>query len=104
MIAVAALRPGALLPTLLAHAFTAGGALAVWARCAAGAVMAAAAMLAVTLAVALMLTLGRLAVTLVLAVLTMLAVALGRRRLLRGGGGGDRDGKGRNDVLHDDNS
>ena len=69
--------------------------------------MAAAAMLAVTLAVALMLTLGRLAVTLVLAVLavlTMLTVALGRRRLLRGSGGGDRDGKGRNDVLHDDNS
>jgi hypothetical protein len=38
----------------------------------------------------------------VLAVALMLA--LGRRLLLSGGGGGDRNGKGRNDVLHDDNS
>jgi hypothetical protein len=57
------------------------------------------------LAVALVLGLAGLAVALVLTLavalmLDVLAVALGRRRLLRGGGCGDRDGEGRDDVLH----
>lgn len=110
MIAVAALRLGALLPALPVHALAAGGPLAVRPRRAAGTALTAAAMLALTLAVAPMLGLAGLTVTLVLPtlavtlVLAVLAVALRRRLLLRGGGGGDGDGKSRNDVLHDENS